>query len=181
MSIETMVKEIQSATSDDLEVIRKRIEEEFVAAKTSDERAQVLAIFKSTMDRVERGLTARGGQEQVLADLKAANAYVYKSLVVQECIVGGDSPGGGDISVERLMGVTNREIAADRMTEDHSLRKIAVQCAAAPHSSHAELLAKHAKLQAGATPAPKAPPDNAASAYAFGAVLGRRLKGLFRR
>jgi hypothetical protein len=80
-----------------------------------------------------------------------------------------------------LLEVTNREVAAGRMTEDHNLRKLAVDGCAAPHLTHAELLAKHAKLQADAAPAPKAPPDKAAQAYAFGTVVGRKLKGLFRK
>ena len=45
-----------------------------------------------------------------------------------------------------LMAATNREIAAGRMTEDHALRKMAVEGAAAPHPSHSELVAKHAQL-----------------------------------
>jgi hypothetical protein len=68
---------------------------------------------------------------------------------VQECTVGLDTPVvGGDVSIEMLMTVTDREIAAGRMTEDFSLRKIAVDGAAAPHLSHAELVAKHAQLKA---------------------------------
>jgi hypothetical protein len=182
VSIESLVKEIESATSShDLEKIRKRIEEEFLAAKTSDERAQVLAVFKAMTDRVERVLAARAGQDELLANFRATNGDEYKSLLYQECLVAGGSPEGGDISVEKMMAVTNREIAAGRMTEDHTLRKIAVQCAAAPHLSHAELLAKHAKLQAEAASAAKAPLGNATAAYAFGTVLGRKIKGLFRK
>jgi hypothetical protein len=79
---------------------------------------------------------------------------------LRECTVGLSSPGGGDISVERLIAVTSREIAAGHMTEQHSLRQIAVQQAAAPHMSDAELVEKHRRLQQ--------PPS-----------LGHRLKGLF--
>jgi hypothetical protein len=179
LSIESLVKEIEAATSHDLEKIRLRVEEEFFAAKTSDERSQVLGVFRATTDRLERHL-ARGGYEKELAGLREANAYEYKSLLYQECLIGGDSPGGSDVSVEMLKAVTDREIAAGRMTEDHSVRKTAKTASAAPYLTHAELLAKHARLQAGATPTPKAPPGNA-RAYAFGAVLGRKLKGLFRR
>ena len=166
MSIESLLKELQSATAEAIVEIRKRIIEEFSAARTDEDRAHVLAIYKDTMDRVERGLEARGGHEEVLAKFKEARAYDYKSLIAQECLVAGDSPGGGDISVEKLMAVTDREIAAGRMTEDHPMRKIAVQCAAAPHAS-----------------TPKVPPQpgNATTAYAFGSVLGKKLKGLFRK
>jgi len=71
-----------------------------------------------------------------------------------------------------LMAVTNREIAAGRMTQDHSLRKIAVDGAAVPHLSHAELLAKHAHLKYGADKSLEAPAQQ---------TLGQKLKGLFRR
>ena len=71
-------------------------------------------------------------------------------------------------------------------TEDHSTRKIAVEDAAAAHFSHAELVATHAKsraeaAQASDAPASKAAPDNSRIAYAFGAVLGRKLKALFKK
>lgn len=63
------------------------------------------------------------------------------------------------------MTVTNREIAAGRMTEDHSMRKITVEGAAAPHFSHAKL--KEAAERSKAAPAPK--------------TVGEKLKSLFPR
>jgi hypothetical protein len=81
-----------------------------------------------------------------------------------------------------LMAVTNREIAAGRMTEDHSLRKIAVEGAAAPNFSHAELVAMHAKKKAEAEKSQIAPiPQPSNARLAFGATLGKKLKGLFRK
>jgi hypothetical protein len=184
MSIESLLKELQSATSEAIVEIRRRIIEEFGAAKTSDDRARLLAIYTETMDRVERGL-AGGRHNELLANFKEARAYDYKSLIAQECLVGGDSPGGGDISVEMLKAVTDREIAAGRMTEDHSARQLALTASTAPHFTHAELLAKHAKLQeeaekSKAARAPQTPAGNATQAYAFGAALGKKLKSLFR-
>jgi hypothetical protein len=182
VSIAGLVKETEAASSHDLERIRKRIEEEFLAAKTSDERTEVLAIFTAMTDRVERGLAA-GGHDELLANFRTANAYEYKSLIVQECAVGLDTPvGGGDISGDMLMAVTNREIAAGRMTENHSLRKIAVEGAAVPHLSHAELIAnadlkEEAGAEGEAALAPK--PDSGTVAYAVGKTLGKKLKGLF--
>jgi hypothetical protein len=187
MSIESLVKELQSTESFDVVEVREKILKEFDAATTSDQRAAVLAIFKATMDAVERNLTSRGGQEELLAKIKEARAKDYKIFIYQECTVGLDTPVvGGDISVDMLMAVTNREIAAGRMTEDHSARKLAVESAAAPHLSHAELVAKHAKLKAEAgqsqvAPAPKTAPSSATVSYAFGAALGKKLKGLFRK
>jgi hypothetical protein len=186
MSIESLVNERQSAESFDVVEVRAKTQKEFDAATTSDQRAKVLAIFKATMDLIERNLTSRGDQEALLADFRKARAEDYKIFIYQECTVGLDSPGGGDISVEMLLAVTNREIAAGRMTEDHSARKIAVEGAAASHLSHAELLAKHAKLKdeaekSTAAPAAQTPPGKATLAYAFGATLGKKLKDLFRK
>jgi len=146
MSIESLVNELKSLKSFDVVDVRAKIEKEFNAATTSEQRDKVLAIFTATMDQVERNLTNRSDQSELLEEFRKARAQDYKVFIFQECTVGLDSPGGGDVSVEMLMAVTNREIAAGRMTEDHSLRKIAVERAAIPHLSNAELLAKHAKL-----------------------------------
>jgi hypothetical protein len=186
MSIENLANEPQSAESFDVVEVRAKIQKEFDAATTSDQRAKVLAISKATMDLIERNLTSRGDPEELLADFRKARAQDYNTFIYQECTVGRDSPGGGDISVEMLMAVTNREIAAGRMAEDHSVRKIAVEGAAAAHLSHAELLAKHAKLKDEAQkskdePAPQTPPGKATLAYAFGATLGKKLRGFFRK
>jgi hypothetical protein len=185
MSIETLINELRTAKSLDIVEVRKRIQEEFDAATTSHQRSRLLAIFNATMDQVERSLASRGEQEELLENLKTARAQDYKIFIVQECTVGLDSPGGGDVSVEMLMAVTNREIAAGRMTEDHSLRKIAVEGAAAPHMSHAELVATHARLKAEAAqlspPVSDATGSKANAGYRFGAVLGRKLKALFRK
>ena len=83
---------------------------------------------------------------------------------MEECTVGLHSPGGGQISVEMLMAVTNREIEAGRMAEDHSMRKIAVDGVAAPHFSHAEMVAQdamkvaaHEQAKVASPAAPSAP------------------------
>lgn len=188
MSIERLLNEMKAATSFSGATamdMRERIVKEFQAAVTGEQRSTLLAMFTALMDQVDRHLAGQADQAEVLAKFRDARAYEYKSLIYQECIVGLDTPVvGGDISVEMLKFVTDREIAAGRMTEDHSVRKIAVEGAAAPHLSHAELLAKHAKLKAEAAKskagtAAQAPSGNASTAYAFGAVVGRKLKGLF--
>jgi len=168
--IENLINELRSAKTFDLPGSRTKIGKVFDAAVTSDQRGKVLALFKAIMNEGERQLISRGDQAELLESFRKARAEDYKLCILQECTVGLDSPGGGDVSVDMLMAVTNREIAAGRMTEDHSQRKIAVEGAAAPHFSHAELLAKHAKLKEEAQksqvdPAPK--------------TLGQKLKGLF--
>jgi len=91
--------------------------------------------------------------------------------------VEADSPGGGDVSVEMLVAVTGREIAAKRMAEDHELRRMALAGAAAPHLSHAQLVTKHA-AQGTSASASKVPSSKLA--YAFGSIVGRKLRGFFR-
>lgn len=182
-SIENLINELKSAKTFDLPGARAKIGKVFDVAVTIDQRGKVLALFKAIMDEGERQLVRQGDQEELLAKFKEARVQDYKIFIVQESVVGLHSPGGGQISVDMLMAVTNREIAAGRMTEDHSMRKIAVEGAAAPHFSHAQMLANDAKVreQAGQTNTPKTPPGSAERSYAFGAVLGQKLKGLFRR
>ena len=161
MSVESLVEELKSSSDFDIAVTRLRILDEFDAATNSDDRGRVLAVFKAVMDMTERNLIAQN-QGELLEGFRKAREQDYKVCIVQECTVGLNSPGGGDISVERLMAVTNREITAGRMNEQHSLRQIAVQGAAAPHLSDAQLVEKHRRLQQ--------PP-----------TLGQKLKRLFRK
>jgi hypothetical protein len=172
MSIDALINEMKTAKSFDVVDIREKIQREFDAAQTSEQRATVLALFKAAMDQVERHLTGQGHAE-LLANLQKARAQDYKIFTLRESTVGLDTPVvGGDVSVDMLMAVTNREIAAGRMTEDHSMRKIAVEGAAAPHLSHVQLLAKHAKLKEDAA---KSKADPTAQTF------GQKLKGFFRR
>jgi hypothetical protein len=186
MSIQSLVEEMKTATNKDIVRIRERLFDEFDAAATSEQRGTVLALFTVYMDAMERGLAAQKADPKLLEDFRKARAKDYNIFIVKECTVGLDTPVvGGDVSVDKLLEVTNRETVAGRMTEDHSLRKAAVEAAAAPHMSHAELVAKHAKLKAEAAQSNAAPvskagaDDRAKSSYALGATLGRKLKGLF--
>jgi hypothetical protein len=175
VSIHNLVKELTSTQGINIVDARAKIGKAFNAAATSDQRGRVLAIFKAVMDDSEEKLVSQANQAnqaQLLEDFRKARTQDYKIFILQECTVGLDSPGGGDVSIELLMTVTNREIAAGRMTEHHSMRKIAVEGAAAPHFSHAELLAKHAKLKEAAEK-PKAAPAPK--------TVGEKLKSLFRR
>lgn len=183
VEVKGLLEELRSAASFDISEVRAKIERAWKASTTSDQRGTVLAMFKAVMDATERNLQSHG-DAKLLEDFRKAREQDYKIFIVEECTVGLDSPGGGNVSVEALMAVTNREIAAGRMTEDHSLRKIAVQGAAAPHLSHAELVAQHAKLKAEAAreaPPMRAAPSSTSRAYLVGATLGKTLKGLFRR
>jgi hypothetical protein len=180
MSIENLVNELATAKDFDMVEVREKVQREFDAAASSEQRGRVLAIFNMTLDQAERNLVARGDQEELLEKLKKARVQYYRAFLVKESTVGSDSPGGGDVSVEMLMAVTNREIAAGRMTEDHALRKMAVEGAAAPHPSHAELIAKHGRQAQPRGSGSTNKVDSSKRAYAFGSIVGRKLKGFFR-
>jgi hypothetical protein len=179
MSIETLINELATPTSLDAAEVAERVQRELDAAVSSEQRGRILAIFNMTMDQAERNLAVRD-QQDLLDGLKRARAEHYKAFIVKESTVGFDSAGGGDVSVEMLMAATNREIAAGRMTEEHALRKIAIEGAAAPHLSHAQLVAKHAKQAPTAGPASTKKADSSKVAYAFGSMVGRKVKGFFR-
>ncbi len=179
MSIETLIDELTAAKSFGIVEVHEKIRREFDSAATSQQRGRILALFNMSMDQAERNLLTRGDQEELLEKLKRLRAQYYEKLIVQECTVGLGSPGGGDVSVDMLMAVTDREIAAGRMTEDRALRRMAVEGAAAPHLSHAELVAKYKQAH------PKGPAsnhnvDSSMLAYTFGNIMGRKLKGLLR-
>jgi hypothetical protein len=180
MSAEELLEMTSSvwAAVNDPGAIRNKIHEEFDASTSSEQRGSLLALYKATFDITESFL-AKNSPEK-LAEFQKARAQDYNLLLVKETTVGLDSPGGGDVSVELLKAVTDREVAAGRMNEEHVLRKLAVDGCAAPHPTHAQLLAKHAKLkEKAARAAAVQSADSASTAYGFGAVLGRKLKGLF--
>jgi hypothetical protein len=143
VSVESLAEYLLSSPSPSASEARERIMDEFDLAETSDDRGTILELFRITMDAFAESIRTSKNPE-LLASFREANAKDYKLMVYKECLVGLDSPGGADVSVEMLMAVTDREIAAGRMTEDHSTRKLAVEGTSVPHMSHAELQAYHA-------------------------------------
>jgi type VI protein secretion system component VasK len=170
-AIQSLANELTSAKNFNVADARAKIQKAWIATTTSDQRGRVLAIFKVVMDEAEQRLVGQGDEKaELLADFQKARVQDYNLFILEECTVGLDTPVvGGDASVDMLMSVTNREIAAGRMTEDHAMRKHAVKLAAAPHFSHAELVAKHAKLKEEAAKAKAAPVPQ---------TFGQKLKGL---
>ena len=77
-----------------------------------------------------------------LKTFQGARLKHYKTFIVQEALV------GENVCVETLNAITQREIAAGRMTPDEELRKTAEMGMAAPHLSRAELMAMAAKQHA---------------------------------
>jgi len=95
-----------------------RVNEEFAAATTSEERNDLLAARAAAMEFVVRQLELRGEHLEKFMD---ACELEYKRLIVQETLV------DGVVSYEEMLHVTDREIAAGRMSEDYALRAIAIE------------------------------------------------------
>lgn len=115
--------------------IINQVDAEFGHANTSEYRASLLQVFTSVMDFVEASLV----DEDKKQEFRKSRSQHYKTFIVQESMI------GDNICIETLHEVTGREIAADRMPPDHSLRGIAEQGMASPHFSREELLRGAAK------------------------------------
>ena len=95
-----------------------RVTEEFGAATTSEERSELLAARGVAMEFVVRQLQLHGEQLEKFTD---ACELEYKRLIVQETLV------DGAVSYKEMLHVTDREIAAGRMSDDYALRAIAIE------------------------------------------------------
>jgi hypothetical protein len=95
-----------------------RVNEEFAAATTSGERSDLLAARAIAKEFVVRQLQLHGEHLEKFMDLCELE---YKRLIVQETLV------DGVVSYEEMLHVTDREIAAGRMSEDYALRAIAIE------------------------------------------------------
>jgi hypothetical protein len=95
-----------------------RVNEEFSAATTSAERSDLLAVRAVAMEVVVLQLQLHGEHLEKFLDVCELE---YKRLIVQETLV------DGVLSYEEMLHVTDREIAAGRMSEDYALRALAVE------------------------------------------------------
>ena len=121
MSVSKLIQELEDTPLHepfDWIAFRARLNEEFVAATTSEERSDLLAARTVAMEFVVRQLELHGEQLEKFTD---ACELEYKRLIVQETLV------GGVVSYEEMLHVTDREIAAGRMSEDYALRAIAIE------------------------------------------------------
>lgn len=149
MSGVPLLQQLLNATGAPLVNWREIIDEinhEFGRAKTEDHRVALLATFKATMDIAETNVAP-----EHLETFKDARLKHYKSFIFQETLI------GANICVETLDAVTQREIAAGRMSPHDNLRRDALELVAAPHQSRAELIAIHAKQLAEHTLAERPP------------------------
>jgi hypothetical protein len=121
MSVSKLIQELEDAPPHepfDWIAFSAHLNEEFVAATTSEERSDLLAARAVAMELTVRQLELHGEQLEKFTD---ACELEYKRLIVQETLV------DGAVSYEEMLHVTDREIAAGRMSEDYALRAIAVE------------------------------------------------------
>ena len=112
----------------DWKYIRERMHQEHKNASTV-ERVILLQAHKILMDAVRESLV----DEKQIKEFENARAQDYKFFIAKESLI------GEHISVETLYRITQREIAAGRMKESHSLAEVARLGMTAPHLSDDEL------------------------------------------
>ena len=121
MSVSKLIQELEDTPLHepfDWITFSARLNEEFVAATTSEQRSDLLAARTVAMEFVVRQLELHGEQLEKFTD---ACELEYKRLIVQETLV------HGVVSYEEMLHVTDREIAAGRMSEDYALRAMAIE------------------------------------------------------
>src|SRR5580658_9781373 len=121
MSVSKVIQELEDMPPDepfDWIAFSTRVNEEFAAATTSEERSELLAARAVAAEFVVRQLELHGDHLEKFTD---ACELEYKRLIVQETLV------DGAVSYEEMLHVTDREIAAGRMSEDYALRAIALE------------------------------------------------------
>jgi hypothetical protein len=121
MSVSKLIQELEDTPPDepfDWMAFSARVNEEFRAATTSEERGDLLAARAVAMEFVVRQLELHAEHLEKFTD---ACELEYKRLIVQETLV------DGVISYEEMLHVTDREIAAGRMSGDYALRAIAIE------------------------------------------------------
>ena len=121
MSVSKLIQELEDTPLHepfDWIAFSARLNEEFIAATTSEERSDLLAARTVAMEFVVRQLELHGEHLEKFTD---ACELEYKRLIVQETLV------DGVVSYEEMLHVTDREIAAGRMSEDYALRAMAIE------------------------------------------------------
>jgi len=129
----------------DFKAIREEIHETSERTDSAEERVILLQVFNSVMDMVERSGNILPGQ---LETFQATRATDYNLLLMREVLV------GENVSVELLNAVTQREVAAGRMAEDHSLRDLALTSIKEPYQTVQQLMVIEQERLAALQPKP---------------------------
>ena len=119
MSAQSLIEEIRqegAAGTFDWQRTRERIHAEHERTTDFAERGNLVRLHAVLFDQVERGL-----QPEQLDGFRQARWQDYNLLLVREATV------DGNVVPQMLDAVTQREVAAGRMAEDHELRVLAAQ------------------------------------------------------
>lgn len=104
----------------DVRKFRDQIHGEFDNAGSSEERGELLGVFKTLMDLAERNLQSSGVPDSVLDEFRKIREQDYCLFLAKESTIDGNA------CSEILDEVTRREMQAGRMSQDHALRELAV-------------------------------------------------------
>ena len=119
MSASELIQELESMPPDrpiDWIALSERLNGEFRLASSSQERGAILAVRAKAIELVEHQLQLHGDQLEKFIDVCDLE---YKRLIVEE------ASENSHISYIKMLTITDREIAAGRMSEDFALRQIA--------------------------------------------------------
>lgn len=136
MGANELLSRIQDLLPDkpiDWKAIREEIHNEFDRANTADERAMLLAIYKAVMDAVERNIPK--SDTVTLEQFRNTRLVDYRLLLTKEALV------GENVCADTLYAITERELAAGRLSPDDELRLLAAKRIAEPHPTRAEMVA----------------------------------------
>ena len=98
--------------------IRDEIHAEHDRATTTHDRETLLGVHKTIMDHVEQHT-----RPEDLEAFKKFRREDYNLLLIKEGMIGNDTD---NLSAHVIAAITNREVAAGRMSPDDELHKIAV-------------------------------------------------------
>ena len=98
--------------------IRDEIHAEHDRATTTHDRETLLGVHKTIMDHVEQHTRPKD-----LEAFKKFRREDYNLLLIKEGMIGNDTD---NLSAHVMAAITNREVAAGRMSPDDELHKIAV-------------------------------------------------------
>jgi len=128
MSVQELIERVQRDAANnqrfDFKSIREQIHDEFDRARTAEERVQLLMLFKASTDLVERNLAH---DPDALEKLRNVRENDYRLFIIKECMV------DENVCADTMYALTAREIAAGRMSPDHSLRTLAERQMGVPH------------------------------------------------
>ena len=134
------LKELRPDDDVDWAQVREEIHDEFKRTITANERAMLLGMHKLMNDNIIRNLEAKASPQ--LESFRETAAKDYKLLVISECLI------GQNVSTETLHEVTQREVAAGRMSADDKLYTHAMKAIDEPYLTRAELYTEEQERKA---------------------------------